>query len=328
MSTSPKIPTITIEQTNNISSVESLLMAPKRRREPLCSSEGALNKTPRLSHYDSPTRIIQLIDKRFDRQTELIKSLINESENRLLTVIDNSMSVFKREVANLSDRILNLSNRVEKVETVADKIECMKSDLETMKSEIENLKIEKQKHDNLHVASDLRINGVPFLDNENLYHVFDTLCNNLNIVTPTVKSIYRINHTQKIRDYPETIIVHLVSPNDKNYILKNIALFKKSNKTNMQLKHIGLNSDKPFYVNENLTTNNYKIFQNALKLKRQKCLESTFTLRGLVYVKRAREEPPIMVDSSDKLINLFRDVRDQNSTTAVLEQNSSSNNIS
>lgn len=101
-------------------------------------------------------------------------------------------------------------------------------------------------------------------------------------------------------------MVNLTSPSDKNFILKNISQFKKSHKTALQLQHVGYDSDKHIYVNENLTSYNYKILQNALKLKRQKCIESTFSLRGLVYVKRTKDEPPIMVDSTSKLINLFR----------------------
>lgn len=310
MSTSPQLPTITITSSNqaqasSMPSTEKLLLAPKRSRESLCHSEEGIGKTPRLSNYDSPHRIVQLIDRRFEKQTELIKELIQQSESRLLTVIDNSMGMFKREIAKVNERITNLYQRVESVETVADKIVSTNADVDNLKTEIEFLKSKQQKLDNLQVACDLRINGVPFDENENLFQIFDNLCDTLNISTPTVKSIYRINNNRN--NSPDTVImVNLVSPFDKNYVLKNISTFRKSNKSNLLLKHIGFDSDNPFYVNENLTSHNYKIFQNALKLRKQKHIDTAYTLRGLVYVKLSRTEPPILIECIDQLTQLFR----------------------
>lgn len=351
------LPTITTTSTDEISFnvnpsfMETLLMAPKRGRgESLLSSEGNLSKTPRLSHYDSPHRIVTLIDKRFEKQSDFISALINKSESRLLTVIDKSMSDFRRELSKVNDRVKSLSDRVENIETVTGKIESMKSEIDSMKTEIESIKINNNievieslkieietlkannnlkyndsmkveieslkskqlKYDNLQVACDLRINGVPYEDGENLYQLFDHLCDTLNIKTPTVKSMYRINNIRNDRYSPDAVIlVNLISPFDKNYVLKNISMFRKSNKSNLLLKHIGYDSDNPFYVNENLTTYNYKIFLNALKLRKQKHLESVFTLRGLVYVKRAITDPPILIDCIDQLTQLFRENSEQ-----------------
>lgn len=134
----------------------------------------------------------------------------------------------------------------------------------------------------------------------------------LNIRTPTVKSVYRVNNTGSNRGSPDSVImVNLTTPFDKNFILKNIAMFRKSNKSNLILKHAGIDSEQPFYVNENLTNHNYKIFQNALKLKKQKHLYSVFTLRGLVYVKRNSNDPPTLIENIDQLTQLFRENLDQ-----------------
>lgn len=296
------------------SSMDESTMAPKRLRE--CQQEHNqenINKTPRLSNYDSPHRIVQLIGKRFEKETENIKQMITESESRLLTVIDKSMSDFRKEMSKLTDRLINLTNRVEKMETVSNEIDLIKNDLDLMKDEIKNIKIQQLKHDNLQVACDLRINGVPSADGENLFQIFDKLCDTLNISTPTVKSIYRINNTRNNRNSTDTVIlVNLKSPYDKNFILKNISLFRKSKKTNLQLKHVGIDSNNPFYVNENLTANNYKIFQNALKLKKQKHFDSVFTLRGLIYIRYSRMESPILIESIDQLNQLFRENPEQN----------------
>lgn len=304
MTTSPVRHHITYE-TTTMTSTERLMLAPKRLRESLYSEEG-IGKTPRLSNYDSPHRIVQLIDRRFEKQTELIKELIHQSESRLLIVIDKSMGDFKREMAKLNERLNSLSDRVDHIETVADKIDGMKTDIDSMKTEIETLKTKQQKMDNLQVACDLRINGVPYEDGENLFQLFDNLCETLSIATPTVKSIYRINNIRANNSKDTVIMVNLASPFDKNFVLKNISMFRKSNKSNLLLKHIGIGSDNPFYINENLTSHNYKIFQNALKLKKQKHLDAVFTLRGLVYAKLARTDPPTLIECIDQLTQLFR----------------------
>ncbi|XP_059223232.1 uncharacterized protein LOC131997010 [Stomoxys calcitrans] len=224
-------------------------------------------KTPRLSNYESPQRLVMLIDKRFEKQNELIQTLIKESETRLLHELDKRISDFQSEITSLKERIVNM-------ETVADKINVIEKDIFELKSqkmvypqnsELENeikiLKAQLAKQENFHVASELRINGIPSYNGENLNILFSNICNCFNIPTPTVKSIYRLKN--KIRQNNDaTIIVDLMSSYDKNYILKSMAFFKRTNKTPLLLNHIGFDSNYVVHINENLTTilkyvNNY-----------------------------------------------------------------------
>lgn len=94
-------------------------------------------------------------------------------------------------------------------------------------------------------------------------------------------------------------------PYDKNFVLKNVAMFRKSSKSKLSLKHAGFDSDTPFYINENLTNHNYKIFKNTMKLKKQKHLKSVFTTRGLVYVKCSRTDTPILIENINQLTELL-----------------------
>lgn len=262
-----------------------------------------------------------LIDKRFEKQNDFIKNLIIESETRILNEIDNRMSVFRND-------IIDLTERVNKLETVADKINDIVNEISQLKSqklhisdkttrEVEKLKNQFKKQENLNVACDLRINGVPYYEGENLIFIFDNICGWLNIQTPTVKSIYRINNNLNHSTNKDTcIMVNLISPYEKNFILKSIAIFKRSNKTNLLLNHIGFDSNKSFYVNENLTNENYIILQNALKLKRQKCLETAYSFRGLIYVKRIKSEPPILIENINQLSTFFQESLEQSEETA------------
>lgn len=305
-----EVPSVKIisSSNNNISPGESLLLAPKRMREGMSISEESVNKTPRLSNYDSPHRMLMLIDKRFEKQTELLKSLLSETESRLLAVIDKSMADIKCEISKLNEKYVKLNERVDKVTTVVDKIDGMENTMTEMKNQIQLLKANQQKFENNQVACDLRINGIPSENGENLYQIFANICDTINIAIPTIRAMYRLDNVRNQNNSSDSVImVHLATPFDKNFVLKNIARFRKSINSNLVLSHAGFDSNKPFYINENLTNHNYKIFQNALKLKRQKHLESVFSLRGLVYVRRPGSDSPTLVENIEQLTNLFRE---------------------
>lgn len=225
-----------------------------------------------------------------------MKTLIHESEVRMIKEFDKRFDLLKID-------ILNITQRVTRLETVAD-------DIASLKDEVSKLKIQMQRQENSLIAFDLRINGIPYRKDEDLYGVFTTICNTLNINTPAVKSIYRLqNFNNKHKDdSPNAVImVKLFSPYDKNFILKSIANFRKRVKTPLLLRHIGENCDLPFYVNENLTSSNFKILQSAEGLKKAKRLKSVFTMRGLIYIKINSDEDPVRLDSLEDLLNFFPD---------------------
>lgn len=284
--------------------------APKRGRAELQKSMYEnICKTPRLPNIDSPFRLLQLLDSRFEKQTEaltnLMKTLVMESERRIVSKIDHiekNMNEVKRD-------LIEVTSRVSKLEGVSDEINSLKSDLN-------ELKLQHLRQENSLVASDLRINGIPCYDNENLPEIFDDICYTLDIKTPSVKAIYRLqnkNNKNKSNSPDAVIIVKLMSPYDKNFMLKSIAGFRKATRGPLMIKHIGIksgnsqryNSNDPIYINENLTSNNYNIFLSALRLKRSNHLRSVFTMRGLVYVKNDNTDQPLRIDDINQLNEFF-----------------------
>lgn len=289
-----------IDNNNTNNSRETLTAAPKRGREQMQFSFNVndnILKTPRLSTNDSPFKLLNLVDKRFDKITEVMKNLIQESEARMINEFDKRFSDLKTDISNITQRVIAL-------ETVAD-------DIVSLKDEVGKLKTQLQRQENSLIASDLRINGVPYRDNEDLYAMFQDICGALNINTPAVKAIYRLqNHNNKDKENSlnAVIMVKLFSPYDKNFILKSIAIFRKHNKRSLLLYDIGEDSDRPFYVKENLTSNNFKILQAAVRLKNVKKLNSAFTMRGIVYIKFNADEQPIRIESMDELMKFFPDL--------------------
>lgn len=97
-----------------------------------------------------------------------------------------------------------------------------------------------------------------------------------------------------------------MSPYDKNFFLKNFHQFKKATKSYLKLNHIGQNSNKQIYINENLSNSNYKILQEAIQLKKRKFIASAYTFRGLVYIKRNPTDEPYCIEHID-VLNFFRE---------------------
>lgn len=109
-------------------------------------------------------------------------------------------------------------------------------------------------------------------------------------------------NTNKNTSPDAVIIVNFLSPYDKNFFLKRFFDFKKRNNNyTVSLNDLGFNSNKPFYINENLSNTNYKIFREATKLKKDKCVQSAYTFRGLVYIKRCSTDEPICIAHLDSL---------------------------
>lgn len=277
--------------------IELLTAAPKRNREAAQTTLlDNIQKTPRLSTNDSPFKLINLVDRRFDKIMDTMKSLIEESEVRMLKEIDKRFDELKSD-------LLDINNRVAKIETVT-------GELEHLKIEVGNLRAQLNRQENSLIASDLRINGIPYMENEDLYGLFKMICETLSITTPAVKSIYRLqNHNNKIDTYsPDAVImVKLFSPYDKNFVLKSMANFRKTNKTSLLLNNIGIDSDRQFYINENLTSNNFKILQAALRLKKTNKIKSAITIRGLVYIRLNNEDKNFRVDNMDELEKFSQD---------------------
>lgn len=310
-----------LNKTNNNSNImENTPSAPKRVREVLQTSLfDNIAKTPRLSNNDSPFKLINVVDRRFERQNELVDKRFEHQEKLMRTLFEEFesriLNEFEKRIDELKRDVLYLNERVTKLETVVD-------DITSLKTEVQKLKTQMQRQENSKVSSDLRINGIPHNANENLNDIFKSICDLVKIPTPAVKCIYRLqNHNNKHNAYsPEAVIIaKLLSPYDKNFVLKSIASFRKNNKSPLLLGQIGINinepdksensnnSDRPFYVNENLTTQNHKILQASIKLKRDKKLVAAFALRGLVYIRRNGDDELVRIDNLDELQNLFRD---------------------
>lgn len=293
-----------------------------------------VSKTPRLS--DSPFRMLQIVDNRLEKQTERIqkqiRELLLESESRLLNEIDKRINDMTADINKLNERVSRLEaftteivddklsemrREIMSVAGTVSKVEAnnsntngvaMSDEVTNLMAEVRELKIQSLRQENSVVACDLRINGIPYDEGENLVDMFDKICRNMNISTPKLKSIYRLhnrNNTKNQYSSDGVIIAKMMSPYDKNFVLKNLAVFRKNHNSTLTLDMLGFTSKTIFYINENLSNSNYSILQKAIRLKKNKFLYSAYTYKGLVFIKRAANDEPICIEHID-ILDRFR----------------------
>ena len=128
---------------------------------------------------------------------------------------------------------------------------------------------------------------------------------------PTVKEIFRVKmkkdngytnkdrHVNKRQDAP--FIIKFTRPYDRNYVLTSIKNYVRETKDPFRLNLIGFDSQTPFYLNENLTPDNHRIFLRAHSLKKGKIIASAFTFRGFVYIKTQGSDEPMRIEEIDAL---------------------------
>lgn len=310
--------TTTIVTTDNDTQVNISTPSQKRLRDVLHNSAlGNVCKTPRLTNNESSLKFITIMDKRLDRLTEklelMIKDKFNECKEYLLDEFDKRLNSITTNVDTLLQSVTtdlkNIQSRVKQLETVVQENIELKNETDLLKNEICNLKVYVQKQENSIVASDIRVNGIPSNNKykDNLFVIYEKICEAVNIQPIAVKTIYRIKNTRSKKNIDDApIIIKFCSPYERNYILKMITTYMKANKNLLRLNQIGIESTVPFYINENLTPENHRIFLEARKMKKDNKISAAFVNRGLVYIKKLGCDDHLQINTIETLKELFR----------------------
>lgn len=298
--------------------------ATKRTRDSLLESSLSVEnrKQPRIS-MDSPFRAMQALESRFDKLTEKINTTISasilheirECEKRIISEINNEINnkvkdietKLLSEIDSLKAEFIKINNRISSVETQCSEIDDLRKDIDCLKTQLYVNDRRVSKQENAMVSNELRVTGIPKMENENLRLHYANLCAVLEIHPPECKSIFRVGGERYRNNSPDsTIIIKMESAYDKNFLLRSMYNYRNKIRGQLQLNAIGFESDATFFINENLTSNNYHIFKSALKLKKMKKLSSVFTRRGLVYIKVNTGDEATCASSIDELNVFFR----------------------
>lgn len=201
-----------------------------------------------------------------------LKNLIIKLETNLCQRIESSQNI-------LGNSINDLSNNVN------SEVQSLKSSVDNFKSEISasitsfdtRLSAHEMRLDNneddinrLRYASDLRLNGISFTQNENLVQIFHTLSSiigydSVNNAIPLLERLPSRNKTTGIMISSPTILMHFSTIQHKQWFY---SLYLS--KMPVKAESFGLANGTSIILGENLTKKNASLFKTALNLRKEK----------------------------------------------------------
>jgi hypothetical protein len=137
-------------------------------------------------------------------------------------------------------------------------------------------------------SNDLIARGVPVLADENVKSLYDTIAVLIGYdATTTPRAhVQRLGRKQPNSKIEPPILISFTCRLDKvEFYRKYFANVKK-----LTLSALGFQSTSRFYLSENLTKQNQKIFSEALKLKKANKLHTVSTASGIVWVRQKKDD--------------------------------------
>lgn len=229
--------------------------------------------------------------------------------------MDMLMSQFRETKEMIDDFRKDVNNKIDAVKAELEgKLNLVSQEISSLKSECAakfssndvavctlNERVDTLSHTigNLQNVSDLIISGVPFMNGENLRELFNAMCKQLGFnddLYPLV-DIRRMKAKAALKEGNECLIVVQFALKNSRDDFYNAYLRTRD----LKLRHLGLDSDRRIYVNENLTVGARKVKVAALRLKKAGKLSTVYTKQGVVHVKPTAESRPTVVNSEKDL---------------------------
>jgi hypothetical protein len=233
---------------------------------------------------------------------------------------EDSDKDFKKSVLNKLDTIIKWQNSVsEKLKSIELKMADLSSSIEDNadqisenKNEIENLHEKLQTYESRinqieqnELRNNIEIHNIPEKENEDVTNTLKEIWNqlDLNMGETDIVDVKRIrNRHSNTSTLPSPIVVRFKSAQIKTRIFKAkkdyTVLITKDNKNEQQnttitkihrSERVEYKKFDVIYINEQLTKENNKILKCARDLKREKILQSAYTLNGRIFIKKSAE---------------------------------------
>ncbi|XP_055909042.1 uncharacterized protein LOC129943925 [Eupeodes corollae] len=241
-------------------------------------------KSPEDNTSTDTMEMFLKFEKAIHVQTELITSQIADFEKRITVKMDTDVAELKSSMEGLNARMSMLESKQTEIEPLKEENRKLKQQIQKLGEEIKAVSIHmdayKEEQKQKETICDALLHGVPLLPTENLLLIFTQLS--------------------------PPIVIKFFSQHDKLLVLRSIANHRKITNKQLHLDDLGLGNVKAtlksnVYLHESLTIKNRSLLQQALKAKRDKKLFSVFTIRGLVYIKKSKDEDAKLFQSTDDL---------------------------
>ena len=188
-----------------------------RKRSKSETPDREIIKMPKLSNDDTTAGIMELIDAKFKELSDTINGKMEDLANNIASSKSEILSQISDQITELRREYNSLTNRIFQLEKKKDESDNFRAEIDFLKDKVE-------KQENINASSELRINGVPSTENEDLFNIFKNICVAIKTTTPNVHGIFRVKSklSNKFNDGP--IIVKLFSSYERNYLMRSFAI--------------------------------------------------------------------------------------------------------
>ena len=214
-------------------------------------------------------------------QIQAVNTTITEKIDSVKAELNDKLSAVTRDIANFK-------------EECAVKFSVNDGAVCSLNERVEEI---SQEIGGLENRNELIVSGVPYLPGENLADYLKAMWNQVGLnetLLPPV-DIRRLNSSSSGKK-DGLILLQFALRNHRDDFYSGYL-----RKCNLQLSHLGIDSSRRFYVNENLTVAARKIKGAALRLKTAGKLAGVFTKQGIVFVKRPGNQQAVAVLTESQL---------------------------
>lgn len=235
----------------------------------------------------------------------------NSQALTLETVMKAINQQFAKTLARIEEINVNISGKIDTVKAELDgKLEAVLTDINTFKADCTaklkfnedalcdlNGRVNEISQDigSLENRNELIVSGIPYLKDENLTTYFNAMWKHFGLHENHVPSV----DLRRLRSSTQSeglIVLQFALRNNRDDFYSSYL-----QKRDLKLCHLGIDSPRRIYVNENLTVAARKIKAAALRLKKAGKLSSVYTKLGTIMVKRTANQLPVAIHSEDHL---------------------------
>lgn len=220
-----------------------------------------------------------------------IKNFILSMKSDIENKIDSSQSSIEEKISDLSTSVNAEVHELKN--SINDLRSTFNTDIDAIKIHIKDhkhrLDINEDDINRLKLSADLRMNGIPYSQNENVVELFHKIAKIIGydstIMTnvPLIKRIPVRNKTTGNMVESSIISFHFSSIQHKQLFYSMYL-----NKMPLKPESIGLSNELKIIIGESLTRTNAQLFKFAQNLKKEKKIAQVFTADGLVKVRIAK----------------------------------------
>lgn len=279
--TKPRLRSSSLERpTVNYSEIKSRKQPINNKRKAI-SSPTSITPVTKKSTTSKMSLTIDDLDRLFEKQTQTLQAHMQQT--------------IKDEMKILSDELkASLDTQIDRINTRIDSIqENVNSQLNDVRADIydcaEKLKLNEEDSKRISVLNELRLNGIAHSNDENLKDIFLSIAQLIGFDTtnplhlPSIsRSFIKDRRTNEVVQLPR-ILLKFVAKHIRNQFYG--LYLAKVSKQPILHEHINLPQGGRILIMENLTFHNQAIFNEAMKLKREKKLSNVKTIDGIVFVK-------------------------------------------